>query len=150
MKRENPRKNIALFTIAMFFAGAYRVLSFIVSYLNIETFRTTLIVAGYFRNNDLLILGSYVESFPDVLLESCMAGTPILALHAPGGIDGIIVQRQNGVFVENTMDFVKELNVLLKNFYFVPSLVHLVVEEKLDANKIISQYEALILKHCNK
>ena len=49
------------------------------------------------KNHELLIRA--VEGFPNVLIESCVVGTPILAFNAPGGLDEII--EKGDLLIEN-------------------------------------------------
>lgn len=66
-------------------------------------------VEEFLSNSDLMLSGSYVEGFPNVFLESCAVGTPILAFAAPGGINEIILNGKNGYVVSNKKDFSKKL-----------------------------------------
>mgnify|MGYP000064476028 CR=1 FL=1 len=47
-------------------------------------------VNDYIAENDMFLQGSYVEGFPNALLESCVVGTPVLAFNVPGGTKEII------------------------------------------------------------
>lgn len=58
-------------------------------------------VNHYLCENDLFLQGSYVEGFPNAVLESCAVGTPVLAFSAPGGTKEIIEHDKNGYIVEN-------------------------------------------------
>ena len=50
---------------------------------------------------DLFLMGSYYEGFPNVLLEAGAHGLPVVAFNAPGGIAEIIIDKENGLLVED-------------------------------------------------
>ena len=50
---------------------------------------------------DLLLVGSYYEGFPNVLLEAGAHGLPVVAFNVPGGIAEIITEGENGLLVED-------------------------------------------------
>ena len=97
------------------------------------------------QSHDLFLQGSYVEGFPNVLLESCCVGTPILAFNAPGGLDEIIENGKNGFVAPDDEVFVNYLESLNENFSFTPEEVRKVVIEKFNAEKILTQYQELFL-----
>ena len=103
-------------------------------------------VEDYLRKSDVFLLGSYSEGFPNVLIESSVIGTPIIAFNAPGGINEIIETGKNG-FIVNTVDqCINELTKLNSNFSFSPKTVNQIVENKFNSKKIINQYEQLFIK----
>jgi glycosyltransferase involved in cell wall biosynthesis len=55
--------------------------------------------------NDYFLQGSYVEGFPNAVLESCSIGVPIIAFNCPGGTKDIIINGENGFFVKDQNDF---------------------------------------------
>ena len=52
------------------------------------------------------IQGSYVEGFPNAVLESCSVGTPVVAINCPGGTKEIIEHATNGFLVVSDDDFI--------------------------------------------
>ncbi|MDU8886146.1 glycosyltransferase [Yeosuana sp. MJ-SS3] len=102
-------------------------------------------VNNYLKKSDLFLQGSYVEGFPNVLLESCVVGTPVVAFNAPGGLDEIIESNVNGYIVNNVEDCVDYLNNLYTNFYFKPELVSQVVNSRFNKKTILKQYESLFV-----
>src|SRR5690606_27914380 len=62
--------------------------------------------------HDLFLQGSYVEGFPNAVLESCLVGTPVIAFNVPGGTKEIIRDEINGYLVSNNEDFIKKLESL--------------------------------------
>ncbi len=50
---------------------------------------------------DLFLMGSYYEGFPNVLLEAGARGIPAIAFRVPGGISEIIMERENGLLIED-------------------------------------------------
>lgn len=51
---------------------------------------------AYMKAADFVVLPSLHEGFPNVLLESCVCGTPVLANNCMGGINEIVVDGFNG------------------------------------------------------
>ena len=47
-------------------------------------------IIDYLSDSDFFIQGSYVEGFPNSVLESCSVGTPVIAFNCPGGTKEII------------------------------------------------------------
>lgn len=43
--------------------------------------------------------GSYYEGFPNAMLEALAAGVPVIAFHAPGGMEELLVPGENGLLV---------------------------------------------------
>lgn len=106
-------------------------------------------VDTYLAKSDLFLQGSFVEGFPNVLIESCVVGTPILAFRAPGGLDEIIEIGENGYIAETTEEFIKYLNNINKSYDFNPETVSQVVKQRFSKDKIISKYESLFLNLVN-
>lgn len=98
------------------------------------------------NKNDYFIQGSYVEGFPNSLLESCIVGTPVIAFNAPGGTRDIVKDSQNGFLVENEFEFLSVLNDIDKLKSINNDEVRLSVIDKFNSEKIINQYEALLNK----
>ncbi|MGC1632103.1 MAG: glycosyltransferase, partial [Gelidibacter sp.] len=103
-------------------------------------------VAKYLSKNDIYLQGSYVEGFPNAVIESCMVGTPVVAFNAPGGINEIIIQNVNGKIVENIDQFIEALEILHKNYPFNPVDVSASVNKKYSSKTIIKQYETLFIQ----
>lgn len=68
-------------------------------------------VEDYLSKSDLFLSGTYVEGFPNVYLESCAVGTPVLSFNALGGINEIIKPGINGWIAENEIDFLEKLKI---------------------------------------
>jgi glycosyltransferase involved in cell wall biosynthesis len=104
-------------------------------------------VQNYLSNSDVFLQGSYVEGFPNALIESCAVGTPVVAYKAPGGIDEIIINGKNGFIAADHNDFVEKINLLANRINELsPSKVRNVVYSKYDSSKIIKEYEDLFIE----
>ena len=91
--------------------------------------------------------GSYKEGFPNALLESCVAGTPIIVFDAPGGTREIVEQGVNGYLAQDESEFAEFLN---RRSSFDPESVRESVLRKFGKKKIIGEYEAFfkeIMRH---
>ncbi|RXJ45963.1 glycosyltransferase [Gelidibacter gilvus] len=97
-------------------------------------------VSKYMALSDMFLQGSYVEGFPNTVLESCCVGTPVLAFNVPGGTKEIIQHQVNGYLVESEEEYFFYLNNALP---FDPQKVRASVETKFDKMNIIKQYESL-------
>ena len=102
-------------------------------------------VSKYLKSSNVYLQGSYVEGFPNALLESCATGTPAIVYRALGGIDEIIENGVNGYIVENETEFVEKLNLLLEQ-KLAPETVSSSVTHKFNAPKILKEYENLFLE----
>lgn len=98
-------------------------------------------VARYLSKSDLFLQGSYVEGFPNVLLESCAVGTPVLAFEAPGGTKEIIIENVNGCLVNNEDDYINCIDKMTSQNDFDPKIVSQSVQEKYSKAIIIKKYE---------
>ena len=109
---------------------------------NIEYIPFTNEVNKYLSENDMFLQGSFVEGFPNALLESCVVGTPVLAFNVPGGTREIVENEVNGFLVENEIEFLQKL---FDNRIWNPKEIRESVYKKFNESKIIKQYEDLII-----
>lgn len=97
-------------------------------------------VSSYLYQSDVFLQGSYVEGFPNALLESCAVGTPVIAFDAPGGTKEIIENDVNGYMVKDEQVYLNTLNNLKE---FDPLKVAKSVQVKFNKKIILKQYEKL-------
>lgn len=102
-------------------------------------------VSDYLKENDLFLNGSFVEGFPNVLLESCAVGTPVIAFDAPGGINEIILEGVNGHIVSSENEYVEKLNWINGNYNFDPKAINDSVTSRYSKEFILSKYEDLFI-----
>ena len=102
-------------------------------------------VLDYLSESDFFIQGSYVEGFPNAVLESCSAGTPVIAFDCPGGTKEIIEDGINGFLAVTEDDFAKTLQNLNEIPSFERAVVRATVLTKFSSQKIIKEYENLFL-----
>lgn len=98
--------------------------------------------------HDVFLQGSYVEGFPNAILESCVVGTPVIAFNAPGGTKEIIEDGVNGFIVANKNEFKVKLETFC-NIHWEPKIVRGTVINKFNKQKILNQYENLLFKLLN-
>ncbi|RAJ16054.1 glycosyltransferase [Arenibacter echinorum] len=101
-------------------------------------------VSKYLQESDVFLQGSYVEGFPNALLESCAVGTPVIAFKAPGGIDEIVEEDVNGYIAKDEADFLIKLN-LIGEKHWDPAVVRDSVYKKYSKDIIIKKYQDLFI-----
>lgn len=89
--------------------------------------------------NDYYLHGSFVEGFPNAILESCSVGTPAIVFEAPGGINELIIPGLNGYIAKDIDEFIELLSNLRKDT-FSPSEVIESVTKRYSEEKIIRDY----------
>ncbi|WP_289039731.1 glycosyltransferase [uncultured Zobellia sp.] len=101
-------------------------------------------VKSYLGKSDLYLQGSYVEGFPNALLESCSVGTPVLVFDAPGGINEIVIEGVNGFIASDKNDFSKKLKIALDREWNIKEISKS-VSERYSAAIILRKYEDFFL-----
>lgn len=113
----------------------------------IENIEFTDEVYKHLKESHIYLQGSYVEGFPNALLESLAVGTPAVVFEAPGGINEIIIENENGFIAASEDEFITKLIELIKNLqFFHPAKVTNHVISKYSAKVIVKQYEDLFLE----
>ncbi|GGD10061.1 glycosyltransferase [Hyunsoonleella pacifica] len=97
-------------------------------------------VSSYIAKHDFFLQGSYVEGFPNSVLESCVVGTPVIAFDVPGGTKEIISNGINGFLVNTENEFINKLNT---NVNFEPDKIRSFVQKKFNKEKILNEYEKM-------
>lgn len=103
-------------------------------------------VARYLSQSDFFLQGSFVEGFPNAVIESCAVGTPVIAFEAPGGLNEIILNGKNGHVFKTETEFINGLEHYAETPTFIPSEVRDIVIKKFGKNKILQHYEQLFLE----
>lgn len=104
-------------------------------------------VLRYLKKSDYFVQGSYVEGFPNTLLESCSVGTPVIAFDCPGGTKDIVINNVNGFLVSDLYEFIQLINNKEKLKSIKYSEVQKSVSQKFSSEKIVKQYENLFLSY---
>jgi len=101
-------------------------------------------VSGYLQVHDIFLHGSFVEGFPNSMLESCAVGTPVIAFDAPGGINEIIEPGINGFIASDEEEFLKFIYKVISKNYLSPQKIRKSVLLKYSKDKILMDYERFI------
>ncbi|MDW5289367.1 glycosyltransferase [Formosa sp. PL04] len=107
-------------------------------------------VDKHLAESDFFLQGSYVEGFPNCLIESCAVGTPVLAYKAPGGLNEIILDNINGLVADNDDDYLNNIEKAIKVLKWEPLKVRESVYKKFNKEKILKQYEDLFIEILKK
>ncbi|MGO4921005.1 glycosyltransferase [Maribacter spongiicola] len=105
-------------------------------------------VSTLLQQHDIFLLGSFVEGFPNVLLESCAVGTPVVAFNAPGGINEIIIEGVNGFIAEDQKEYSDKIKISANKDWNIQEVRNAVVS-RYNESKIIADYENLFLSKTN-
>lgn len=97
-------------------------------------------VNAYLEQHACFLQGSYVEGFPNAVLESCALGTPVIAFDVPGGTREILEDGVNGYLVQTEAEFLERLS---RPANWDPVAVSASVHRKLSPNTILKKYEKL-------
>lgn len=100
-------------------------------------------IAAYERA-DVVVLPSYREGFPKVLVEACATGRPVITTNVPGckdcaidGYNGFIVPAKNeDALVESMMRFIKDPDLK----FSMGENAYQFAKERFDCNKINEQF----------
>lgn len=103
-------------------------------------------VSYYLQTHDIFLHGSFVEGFPNSMLESCAVGTPVVAFDAPGGINEIIEPGINGFIASNEEEFLQSIHAVVSKKYLSPKKIRKSVVDKYSADKILKDYERFIIQ----
>ena len=100
----------------------------------------------FMAESDCLLLSSYYEGLPNVVLEANACGLPVIAFNSPGGTGEIIIDGLNGWLIEddNLNAFADKIT---SKEYLQVDKQQIVgfVTERFSLNKITLQYEEAIL-----
>jgi glycosyltransferase involved in cell wall biosynthesis len=99
-------------------------------------------VDSYLIEHDVFLQGSYVEGFPNAIMESCVCGVPVLAFNVPGGTWEIIEEGVNGFLAEDDADFLERLDqIILHNWN--PLAIRESIYKKFHSERVLKMYEEL-------
>ncbi|MDB2456457.1 glycosyltransferase [Flavobacteriaceae bacterium] len=102
-----------------------------------------------YTSADFLIQGSFVEGFPNVVLEALSFGIPCIVFEAPGGHREMIVENKNGYFIKNKEEAPEVIERALRNNWDKGN-IQKDAFARFGTEKIIKQYEKMFLKIKNQ
>lgn len=102
-----------------------------------------------YTSADFLIQGSFVEGFPNVVLEALSFGIPCIIFDAPGGHREMIIENKNGYFIKNKEGAPDVIERAIRNNW---DRVNIQKDAfaRFGTEKIIKQYETMFLKIKNQ
>lgn len=104
---------------------------------------------SYFKRAKATVLSSIYEGFPNVLVESIAAGTPVISFDCPSGPDDIIVPGVNGILVPhlNVNEFANAiLSIANGEIYFNKQEI-LNSANRFSLDTIVRSYESVLLEN---
>ncbi len=98
-----------------------------------------------YASANFLIQGSYVEGFPNVVLEALSFGVPCVVFDAPGGHREMIIENKNGCIIKNEDEGSLIMEKTIHHHWDSLS-IQKDAFVRFGAEKIIKQYETMFLK----
>lgn len=100
--------------------------------------------------SDLLIMTSYYEGFPNVLLEAGINGLPVVCFECPGGVNEIIVNAEKGFMIsnDNEGEFAQKIILALSTNFDKSKIVEF-TKERFSVEHIMNLYKNVLLEVCN-
>ena len=95
-----------------------------------------------YKNTDFLIQGSYVEGFPNAVLEALSFGIPCLIFEAPGGHNELIIENFNGMIIKKSDNLTEVINNFV-SFNWNRKLISDDAYKRFNSSKILDQYEKI-------
>jgi glycosyltransferase involved in cell wall biosynthesis len=96
---------------------------------------------GVFREANAFLCGSYVEGFPNSVLESILCGVPVIAFESFGGTWEIIRHGENGYLAKTEDEFANYVQSAMTRDWPRAEMA-LEASERFNYNKIMTEYEA--------
>nr|WP_298927236.1 glycosyltransferase [uncultured Allomuricauda sp.] len=92
--------------------------------------------------HDVFLQGSYVEGFPNAVVESCVSGIPVIAFDVPGGTKEIIENGVNGFLVNTIDDYVEKLDTI-RQIKWDSKTIRDSIYKKYHSKIIVEKYESM-------
>lgn len=100
---------------------------------------------SYMYHAKALLMTSFYEGFPNVVIEANACGTPVIAFHSPGGIGEIIKEGKNGWLIPDGN--LKEFSDKISEVAYQPSLTRSEIikftRDNFEIPYIMGKYEEL-------
>lgn len=98
----------------------------------------------FIKNSSLIVLPSYREGFPKILMEAASSGRPVITTNVPGCRD-VVINNITGVLVpkKNYMKLayaIKNLSLNKKKLNKMGKLARLHAEKNFDVTKVVSKH----------
>ena len=97
-------------------------------------------VSDFLIESDIFLLGSYVEGFPNALIESLSVGVPAITYNIPGGIYEIIQEGINSYIALTDNEY---LSYMISDKKWNSKIISDSVRTRYGKDIILKQYEAL-------
>lgn len=99
-------------------------------------------IQRYLESSDLFLQGSYVEGFPNALLEAASLGIPCIAFEAPGGTKEILTNDLNGYIVNSNNEYTIAIKKALEKKWDINNNIKRIYS-LFNSNSILLKYEQL-------
>ncbi len=103
----------------------------------------------YFKRAKATVLTSFYEGFPNVLVESIAAGTPVIAFNCPSGPEDIIVPGINGVLVPhlNLVEFTNAILAMANGEIHFNKQKIINSANRFSTDEIVRAYESVLMEN---
>jgi glycosyltransferase involved in cell wall biosynthesis len=99
-------------------------------------------ISEVLQKSHVFLTASYVEGFPNSVLEASICGLPVVAMDCPGGTKEIVNHGVNGYLVKKEEDFGKFVLQAMEKEWLT-NMIAVETGEKFDQKRIVDQYELL-------
>lgn len=100
-------------------------------------------ISDFLKISSFFLQGSYVEGFPNALLEAMAHGVPCIAFEAPGGTREIIIDGENGYLVKDEIDLKLAIEKAVDR-HWNRELIKSKTMEMFSPKLIIEKYECVL------
>ena len=103
----------------------------------------------WIKKSKVLLLPSYFEGFPNVVLEAAVLKKPTISFNIKGGINEIILNKKNGFIANNNKEYADYMQKSL-SFPFDKNYIYDNIKLRFSIKKILEEYETMFKSALNE